>query len=33
MGYDKIDSSSFSQGSRIGFSIILPLRRVMTDLT
>ena len=33
MGYDKIDLSSFSQGSRIGFSIILPLRRVMTDLT
>jgi len=28
-----IDSSYFSQGSRIGFSITLPLRRVMIDLT
>jgi len=28
----EIDSSSFSQGSRMGFSITLPLRRVMTDL-
>jgi len=29
----EIDPSSFSQGSRVGFSITLPLRRVMTDLT
>jgi len=29
----EIDSPSFSQGSRVGFSITLPLRRVMTDLT
>ena len=29
----EINSSSFSQGSRIGFSITLPLRRVVTDLT
>ena len=29
----EINSSSFSQGSRVGFSITLPLRRVMTDLT
>ena len=28
-----IDSSSLSQGLRIGFSIALPLRRVMIDLT
>jgi len=28
----KIDSSSFSQGSRMSFSITLPLRRVMTNL-
>jgi len=29
----KINSSSFSQDSRVGFSITLPLQRVMTDLT
>ena len=29
----EIDSSSFSQGSRIGFSITLPLWRVMTNWT
>jgi len=29
----EIDSSSFSQGSRMGFLRTLPLRRVMTDLT
>jgi len=29
----KIDSSSFSQGSRMSFSITLPLWRVMTDWT
>jgi len=29
----EINSSSFSQGSRMSFSITLPLRRVMTDLT
>jgi len=29
----KTNSSSFSQGSRIGFSITLPLRRIITDLT
>jgi len=29
----EIDSSYFSQASRVSFSITLPLRRVMTDLT
>jgi len=28
-----LNSSSFSQGSRMGFSITLPLRKEMTDLT
>ena len=29
----EIGSSSFSQGSRVSFSITLPLQRVMSDLT